>query len=147
MSKQIYNSYPSWILQQLKNTHDFLYLQNNAGRTGVDAADFDKIDQSFKRIKTEISALIPKPDISTYGNNGIFTQYFLKLPTHKLNFEDYFYQCLNPDFAPPGFLEELNRLIQINKNRKVAIATDYHDAEQLKAADVLYRYLSGIPPF
>ena len=55
------------------------------------------------------------------------------------SFSCYFNQNLSTENAPEGFLEELDRLIQINKVRKIIMEVD---SESIKQAEVLVSYLS-----
>lgn len=83
-------------------------------------------------------------DITTFGLCKIFKPY--DVSDRKDSFEEYFNKSLNPDLSPSGFLEELDRLIQISYKRPVVIATTGTEYE-LEKIRVLKEYLSSIPPF
>ena len=45
------------------------------------------------------------------------------------SFEEYFNRNLNPDLSVPGFLEELDRLIQACRNQPISIGYNGDEAE------------------
>jgi hypothetical protein len=83
-------------------------------------------------------------DIETFGSNVLFSSY--NAVKSDLSYESFFNKNLQPDYAIPGFLEELDELIQIAKQRPVVYATTGTEAE-LKQIKVVNEYLSLIPPF
>lgn len=143
MNKMIYGSHISYVFLQLQLIKKgFKYLNLN----GTDWLELECAENVIGTAASKIEALIPKADIETYGENAIFATYF-EAKDRFGSFEQYFHNCSNPDYAPIEFLEELDRLIEINKERKVAIAVDADDNEHVKAAEILNNYLSGTPPF
>ncbi len=82
--------------------------------------------------------MIVVADIATFSDNGIFSPF----KSQECNdiFKAYFYRSLNPDYAPVGFLETLDHLLQIAKIRPVIIATGGSDKE-MEYAKVLEEFL------
>ena len=56
------------------------------------------------------------------------------------SFEEYFNRNLNPDLSAPGFLEELDKLIQLSRNHPICIGFNSNESELIQLR-ILKAYL------
>ena len=142
--KTSYSDPIGWVLSQIVQLSELtkIFYENNITTMSID--DYAEIQRCLSEAETAIKVLKPESDITTFNSSMIFSPYFHA--TSDKNFEEYFNHCLNPDNAHIGFLEELDVLIAIARNRKVIIAVGDTVVER-KAAEVLEHYLAQITPF
>lgn len=145
MINNIYSDPINWISSQIKQLNKLVKIFYVDSTSNVSSDEYKKIRAALHTAEHTINEILPKCDISTHGCSSIFAPYAME-EKEKISFEEYFNKNLNPDIALPGFLEELDELIQITKIRKVVISTNGTEIE-MEQAKVLQDYLSSIPPF
>lgn len=145
MSNDIYSDPISWVSSQIKQLNKLVKIFYVGSTFNVPSDEYRKIRAALHTAEYTINGILPKCDISTHGCGSIFAPYAME-EKEEVSFEEYFNKNLNPDTSLPGFLEELDELIQITKIRKVVISTSGTEIE-MEQAKVLQDYLSSIPPF
>ena len=135
----------SWVSEQIQQLNKLVKIFYENDNTNMSFDSYVKIRGHLHKAECSIDEMVPESDISTCGYNRIFTPYRESGGLNK-SFEEYFNNCLIPDMSPAGFLEELDRLIQITRDRKVIITTSGTE-DEMKQVKVLEDYLSDFPPF
>lgn len=79
-------------------------------------------------------------DLSINSATPIFLNFWSTC--HNLSFEHYFYKNLNPDNAPPGFLEQLDKLIQIAVERSIKVYA-INNEQEINYFNVIKNYIEA----
>ncbi len=58
-----------------------------------------------------------------------------------VDYHEWFYTNLNPDLAPPGFLEELDRILQAASSQNITIG--YVDESKRCQCETIKEYIDG----
>ena len=141
----------AWVLYELKELHNSLQIIYRSDESTLDYITFKKIDELLNEVTNKVEYAISgkkviavhdknKPvDLVIGGNTPIFEQYRTSL----LSFSEYFNTCLNPDFAPPGFLEQLSKLLMIAGERPLLVHFSIYDKEELDYFKVIKEYIES----
>ena len=82
-----------------------------------------------------------KADLVVMSETPIFEHY--KESIGIKSFEEYFHKNLNPDVAPEGFLEQLSNLLEIAKERPLAINLPSCSKHEVHVYNVIKAYIES----
>ena len=141
-----------WLLFELNEIHQSMWLIHKHGESDLTSAQFQVINNALTEAAKQISTIGSKrkvfithdkdvkPDLVCNGPTPIFL-HFWSCPIGT-KFEDYFYRNLNPDIAPIGFLEQLDKLLQLAAKKPLVIFTTCDDNE-LQYCDIIKQYIES----
>lgn len=141
-----------WLMFKLTQIHEDINLLYNFGHSDLKAEEFKVIDSAlFKAIETignmgKQSKVIVTNDNEVHADlvcNGvtpIFVHYW-SCPLD-VDFKSYFYKNLNPDYAPVGFLEQLDGLLQLAKQRPLVIFAR-NDKQEMSYCATIKEYIEA----